>query len=188
MLMQKIATSDQPLVPSARASDPLALRSTFGCFASGVTVVTCAVENAPHGMTANSFISVSLEPARALVSIKKSAKMHQLLKTQDYFGLSVLSAQQAAVSAHFAGQRQSSFKPEFREVCNVPLIAGALAWMVCKRAQHVDIGDHTLFVGDLIDCDHGDADPLVFFGGKYAAIAPRSMDMRSMENSEGKGN
>lgn len=171
--MHKITKSDDIGIPSGRVADPLVLRSTFGCFASGVTVVTCQGKDAHHGMTANSFISVSLEPARALVSIKKSAKMHGLLMRNEYFGLSVLNAQQADVSSHFAGQQQPHFEPEFREICGVPLIAGSLAWMVCKKVQAVATGDHTLFIADLMDCDHIDADPLVFFGGKYASITPQ---------------
>lgn len=173
MLMQNFKGSKEPrYMPSDRVADTKALRSTFGCFASGVTVVTCQDDNAPHGMTANSFISVSLNPARALISIKKSAKIHRLLMKNECFGLSVLSADQAEVSSHFAGQPQGDFQPNFNQTCGVPLISDALAWMVCKRSQELDTGDHTLFIGDLIDCDHKNADPLLFFGGKYAAIAP----------------
>lgn len=173
MLMEKVEGSDElNYTPSESVADTAALRGTFGCFASGVTVVTCEGEDVPHGMTANSFISVSLDPARALISVKKSAKMHKLLAANKYFGLSVLSAEQANISSHFAGQRQPDFEPEFDVVCGVPLISNALAWMVCRQSQDMDIGDHTLFVGDLIDCGHMDADPLIFFGGKYAAIVP----------------
>lgn len=174
MLMENITRSESPLSPSSRVADPVAMRETFGCFASGVTVVTCQQEDAPHGMTANSFISVSLEPPRALVSIKRSAKMHSLLMDNEHFGLSVLSAVQEKVSSHFAGREQAGFDAQFLEVGGVPVIDRSLAWMVCKRVQAVEIGDHTLFVGDILDCDNTDADPLVFYGGKYAAISARA--------------
>lgn len=157
---------------SERVADQKALRSTFGRFVSGVTVITCQSDDGVHGMTANSFISVSLDPARALVSVRKAARMHSLLSKSDMFGLSVLSADQAAVSAHFAGAPVSDFEPHFEHRCGVPVIASSIAWMVCRRDHVVAVGDHSLFIGELIDCDHDPvANPLVYFGGRYGKLA-----------------
>jgi len=173
MLMEKLTDRDfAKSGPSRRVADPIIMRNTFGCFASGVTVVTCLDESEPHGMTANSFISVSLQPARALISIKKSAKMHAVLQDNEYFGLSVLAESQARVASHFAGKPQDDFNPLFNHKCGVPLIPDAMAWMVCRRSHEVEIDDHRLFIGELIDCDHDEtAAPLVFFGGRFAALA-----------------
>ena len=172
MLMESILPrTSAAFVPSKRVGDLRSLRDTFGRFASGVTVVTCLDGSSVHGMTANSFISVSLKPARALISIKGTTKMHGLMIRNDFFGLSVLGSGQARISTHFAGQTIPGFEPRFNTVSGVPLIADAIAWMVCRRSQDISIGDHTLFIGDLMDCDHAAvADPLLFFGGRYASL------------------
>lgn len=172
MLMGSLPSrTDAALVPSKRVEDVQSLRKTFGRFASGVTVVTCSDGESVHGMTANSFISVSLEPARALISIKRTAKMHDLIIANEFFGLSVLGSGQARISSHFAGQTSPDFVPHFNTVGGVPLIADAIAWMVCRRSQDFSVGDHTLFIGDLMDCDHvATSDPLLFFGGRYAFL------------------
>lgn len=173
MLMEKLTDRNSAKdLPSTRVADPKIMRSTFGCFASGVTVVTCLNGNNPHGMTANSFISVSLQPARALISIKKSAKMHTVLQASEYFALSVLSENQSGIASHFAGRPQDGFKPIFDHISGVPVIPDAMAWMVCRRSHEVEIDDHKLFIGELIDCDHDEtAAPLVFFGGRFATLA-----------------
>ncbi|MEM9288169.1 MAG: flavin reductase family protein [Pseudomonadota bacterium] len=149
------------------------LRNAFGRFASGVTIVSCQSDTGIHGMTANSFISVSLEPARALISVAKTAQMHERLMQQECFGLSVLCESQSDVSTHFAGRPVSGLNPSFAYQSGVPVLAGSLAWMVCKRQSEVETGDHTLFIGDLIDCGYEEEEsPLVYFGGRYSALAP----------------
>ena len=173
MLMEKLTDRNSATgLPSTRVADPKIMRSTFGCFASGVTVVTCLDGNNPHGMTANSFISVSLKPARALISIKNSAKMHAVLQASEYFALSVLSESQSGIASHFAGRPQDGFEPFFEDKSGVPVIPDAMAWMVCRRSHDMEIDDHRLFIGELIDCDHDEAAaPLVFFGGRFATLA-----------------
>ena len=161
-----------PIDLPAHMRDTRFLRNTFGRFASGVTVLTCAADAQVHGMTANSFVSVSLEPARALISVDRRARMHGLMAQTDHFGLSVLSEHQAHISAHFAGKPDAGFTPRFDYAGDVALIAGALAWMACAREQAIDIGDHTLFIGRLLDCGFAhEGLPLLYFGGRYAALA-----------------
>ena len=151
--------------------NPSYLRNMFGRFASGVTVVSCDVGGSVHAMTANSFVSVSLDPARALVSVARSAKMHTLLNEGCGFGVSILKDGQASVSNHFAGRPADGDLPEFKHVAGVPVLADALAWMVCCPDRQFDVDDHTLFVGRLLDCGYQDnVEPLLFFGGKYAAL------------------
>ncbi len=147
------------------------LRSMFGRFASGITVVSCEVDGDIHAMTANSFVSVTLDPARALVSVARKSRMHELLSAGGGFGISILKNNQIDISTHFAGGEQTKTKPEFNHHQGVPVLTNALAWMVCRQDQRFDIDDHTLFVGRLMDCQYDDAEkPLLYFGGKYAAL------------------
>lgn len=166
------APCDRATGVSERVADQVALRRTFGRFVSGVTVITCDTPAGVHGMTANSFISVSLDPARALVSVRKAARMHDMLLGAEFFGLSILSADQAGVSMHFAGAPGTAIDPQFDYRRGVPIIPGAIAWMVCRRDSVVPIGDHALFIGELVDCDHDPAaTPLIYFGGRYGKLA-----------------
>lgn len=178
-LQQCVPVSAGGADAGSRVADTRHLRDTFGRFASGVTVVTCQSGSGVHGMTANSFVSVSLEPARALISIAHGARMHGLLRQAGGFGLSVLGEDQAQISRHFAGRPLAGFTPVFNWLHGVPLIDGAVAQMVCAHDDAFDVGDHTLFIGRLIDCTYrAEASPLVYFGGNYAALAapaqPRS--------------
>ncbi len=171
--MTKITGVSELTFKNPRIADRGLLRGTFGRFASGVTVITSKVGEDIHGMTANSFVSVSLEPALALISVKKSTRMHEILEEADSYALSVLAAGQANVSAHFAGATDSGFLPVFEDHEEMPVIADAIAWMVCRKIKQVEIGDHSLFIGELVDCDHvQDADPLIFFGGNYGKLIP----------------
>jgi flavin reductase (DIM6/NTAB) family NADH-FMN oxidoreductase RutF len=166
------APADSTNGVSDRVADQAALRRTFGRFVSGVTVITCTAATGVHGMTANSFISVSLDPARALVSVRKAARMHDILLRSEFFGLSILNADQAEVSTHFAGAPGSEIKPQFEYRRGVPVVPAAIAWMVCRRDHVVPIGDHALFIGELVDCDHDPAaTPLIYFGGRYGKLA-----------------
>ncbi|MBY8821670.1 flavin reductase family protein [Sphingomonas colocasiae] len=152
------------------------LRAMFGRFASGVTVVTCGAGDAVHGMTANSFTSVSLEPALGLVSLSRNCRMHDRLVAARRFGVSVLAEGHRHVSNHFAGRPVDGYLPAFEERCGVGLLSDALAWMILETEAEHRAGTHTLFVGRLVSCGYrADAHPLIFFGGGYGALsAPAS--------------
>lgn len=155
-------------------ADPRALRAMFGRFASGVTIVTCGTGDDAHGMTANSFTSVSLDPPMGLVSVAKATRQHDRLLTRDRFAISVLADCHHAASDHFAGRQCSGFEPEFDERYGVAVIRDALAWMVLERAEEFSVATHTLFVGRVLDCGYREnAAPLIFFGGAYQQLAAR---------------
>lgn len=152
--------------------DRIELRRTFGRFATGVTIVTCERDGAIHGMTANSFTSVSLEPALVLVSIGNHARMAAMLREGGQFGLNILGAEQQGLSNHFAGRPGEAEIPFTRHGA-VPLIEGALAHLVCTLRDVFPAGDHGLFVGEVLHhAQHGGAEeePLLFYGGQYRQI------------------
>lgn len=104
--------------------DKREFRNTLGRFATGVTIVTAVEEGNVHGMTANAFMSVSLEPPLVLVSIDHKAKMHQILPKTRVYGISILREDQEAVSQHFAGRPMEHTPPSSgRKTCrlwNIP--------------------------------------------------------------------
>jgi flavin reductase (DIM6/NTAB) family NADH-FMN oxidoreductase RutF len=120
-------------------------------------------------MTANSFMSVSLEPPLVLVSIANTAKMAEVLGCATHYGLSILSGPQEAISSHFA-TRGSRRQLEFQWVEGVPLVGEALAHIVCRIAERIVLGDHTLFVGEVMHHERTQGPPLLFFEGSYQRL------------------
>ncbi len=106
---------------------PHEFRETLGRFASGVTIVTAAHDGERRGMTASAFVSVSLTPPLILVSVGQTASMHARLMDVDRFGVNVLSVQQKALSAHFAGRPDEGLSVPWMDHEGLPLIGGAVA-------------------------------------------------------------
>ncbi|MGI8650203.1 MAG: flavin reductase family protein [Rubrobacter sp.] len=147
--------------------DPLDFRRTLGLFASGITVITTKHEDQIHGMTANAFVSVSLDPPLVLVSIDNRANMLEILPKSGCYGVSVLSDEQEQMSQHFAGRPKVDEPPEFIEREGIPLLDGALAHLVCKVVEAYPAGDHTLYIGRVEYLDYHDGHPLLFYTGGY---------------------
>jgi flavin reductase (DIM6/NTAB) family NADH-FMN oxidoreductase RutF len=164
-----------PFDGSGRAAADL--RNIFGMFATGVTVITATADAGVHGMTANSFTSVSLRPPLVLVCVLRSGTMHQAILDGKAFGISVLSSRQRTLAQYFAGRRPHDSQ-EFDVVdwrpgacTGVPIIGDALAWMECRLDSVYDGGDHSIFLGAVLDLGRSAAaDALLFFGGEYRQL------------------
>jgi len=164
-----------PLQPT----DPGRLRRALGTFATGVTVVTVGGDT-PHGMTANSFTSVSLDPPLVLVCVGRGAIMHKILSERGAFGVSVLAADQERVARHFADRWRPLGTAQFDPIdwmpghrTGAPLVGGALAHFECQLWRTYDGGDHTIFVGELLSLERAvDQDALLFVHGRFRQIAP----------------
>src|ERR1700689_4444129 len=91
---------------TGQATDQRRFRDALGTFATGVTIVSTRLDDLVHGMTANGFMSVSLDPALVVVSIASASRMHDILMGTRRHGVSVLARDQGAVSRHFAGRPQ----------------------------------------------------------------------------------
>ena len=148
-------------------------RQCLGNFATGVTVVTCTDDNGkPYGITANSFSSVSLEPRLILWNVATVSNSLQAFLDAEYFAINILARDQQELSTHFAKSDHTLFDTiEIdRSAENVPVIPGTLACFECRTHQIHDCGDHYIIIGEVVRFETTDAEPLLFFGGKYAAI------------------
>jgi flavin reductase (DIM6/NTAB) family NADH-FMN oxidoreductase RutF len=165
-------------VRQAELSDPKVLRRMLGTFATGITVVTVGGAN-PHGMTANSFASVSLDPPLVLVCIDHEALMHEKMIAVGSFGVSVLAADQEDVARHFANKWRPRGKAEFDpvdwrsgEITGAPLIDGTLAQFECGVWRTYDGGDHTIVLGRLLSLLRStDQEALLFFQGRFRQLS-----------------
>lgn len=154
----------------AERIDPREFRRTLGRFATGVTVITTVSGETVHGMTANAFMSVSLDPPLVAVAVDHRARMHRLLEETGRYGVSILAEDQELLARHFGGRPQVSGEPRFEWQRGLPLIAGAVAHLVCRVVQAVPAGDHTLFIGQVEYLDCRDGAPLLFCGGNYRCL------------------
>lgn len=158
--------------------DRRALRDVLGRFATGITVLTSAAGDRVHGMTANSFSSVSLEPPLVLVCIQRGAVMLDTIASNGAFAVSILGADQEHVARYFAGRERPSGIAQFDAVdwapgpaTAAPLLAGALGWLECELNSVHDGGDHVIFVGRVLGLGAGDKlSALLFFGGAYHRV------------------
>jgi flavin reductase len=170
--------------PSCDVADAKLLRRAFGAFATGITVVTVG-GRAPHGMTANSFTSVSLDPPLLLVCVDRSAVMHRSLLATRRFAVSVLAAEQEEVARHFADRWRPLGAAQFEGVdwvpgryTGAPLVQGALAWFECALWRAYDGGDHTIFVGSLLSVDkQQEEDAVLFFHGRFRQLTPEPSEV-----------
>ncbi|MCM8747821.1 flavin reductase family protein [Thermomicrobiaceae bacterium CFH 74404] len=165
------AQSRAAVSPDTSSSiDPREFRRTLGRFATGVTVITTVSGATVHGMTANAFMSVSLDPPLVTVAVDHRARMHRLLEETGRYGVSILAENQELLARHFGGRPQVSEEPRFEWQHGLPLIEGAVAHLVCRIVQAVPAGDHTLFIGQVEHLDCRDGAPLLFYGGNYRCL------------------
>src|ERR671917_318223 len=159
-------------LPPELGDDPrIALRRTLGMFATGVTVITTREGDKVHGMTANAFMSVSLEPPLVLISVDRRTKMCALLHEGRHYGVSVLCETQASLSDRFAGRPCDDCPaPRFDLVRETPLVEGALAHFVARVERSYWGGDHSLFLGRVEYARQGPGTPLLFHGGRYERL------------------
>jgi len=145
-------------------------RDAMGKFATGVTVVTTKLEDGPHGMTANAFMSVSLDPKLVVVSIGHKARFLSKVRESQKFAVNILTAEQKEMSMVFAGQLKDEVEINFEELAGLPVLPGALAQVSCEVVSEYVEGDHTLFIGKVLDIKLNDGEPLIFFAGKYREL------------------
>ena len=150
--------------------DDRQFRNAMGKLATGVTVIATEVEGeGVHAMTANAFMSVSLDPKLVVISIGEKAKILNKIKKSKIFTVNILAADQQEVSMVFAGQIKDC-EVAFDRLDEKPVIPGAIAQIACEvSAEHVE-GDHTLFIGKVTDIHLEDKESLIFYSGKYRSL------------------
>jgi flavin reductase (DIM6/NTAB) family NADH-FMN oxidoreductase RutF len=154
--------------------DPRTLRDALGCFATGVTVVTCLPKDGdPAGLTVNSFTSVSLDPPLLLVCLAKSALSAGALAEASHFAVNVLQTGQRPASIRFSTRDEDRFgtTPWSRGEGGAPILSDSLGVFECERHALHDGGDHHILIGKVVKAsfDAG-LDPLLYFRGSYRRL------------------
>jgi flavin reductase (DIM6/NTAB) family NADH-FMN oxidoreductase RutF len=148
---------------------------TLACsrFATGIVVASVRDgRGAPHGLTVNSFTSVSLAPPLVLVCVGHNASVLEAFRGAEYFGISILAEDQRELSARFARPGEDRFEGTAWHPghTGVPLLAGVAATIECALHERIVAGDHDIFIGRVLHTWASDSQPLVYFGGKYRSL------------------
>lgn len=162
--------------------DPRALRDAFGTFMTGVTVVTTIDDSGkPIGFTANSFSSVSLDPALLLVSIAKTSSSYLPFTQGKGFAVNILSEGQKDISSTFAKKVEDRFATVYwrKGPAGHPILAGVSAWFDCTLHQVVDAGDHAILIGRIEGFEATSAAGLGYYRGSYFTPAQTAQQVET---------
>jgi flavin reductase (DIM6/NTAB) family NADH-FMN oxidoreductase RutF len=161
------------------AIEATAFRRVAGCFATGVTVVTCRVGERTHGITINSFASLSLDPLLIMICVEHRAIAHDLIPQAGYFAVNVLGQHQREISDYFARRLAPDPSDELRDipyhlgVSGAPLLDGVIARVEGRLTDVFPGGDHSIFVAEVLAAEIcSDEPPLLFHRGKYPRLTP----------------
>jgi flavin reductase (DIM6/NTAB) family NADH-FMN oxidoreductase RutF len=142
-----------------------------------VTVITAAADGEMQGMTANAITSLSLDPVMLLICVDRSSHTHRILEAGGAFTVNILGEHQQDVSRLFAKkaepERGTLRGQPFRiGKTGAPVLEDCLAFIECRVAEVHSGGDHTIFLGEVIDLGVvKDVPPLLFFRGGYRSLA-----------------
>lgn len=148
-------------------------RHTCGQFATGVAVATVSGPSGePHGLTINSFTSVSLTPPLILICIDYRAQVLEVFLRASHFAVNVLRDTQQDVSNRFAYRAEDRFAGVAWAPgqTGAPLIDGVLASIECATRQVIEGGDHTILLAEAVAVNTGEGDPLLYFNSRYHRI------------------
>jgi flavin reductase (DIM6/NTAB) family NADH-FMN oxidoreductase RutF len=155
-------------------------RQVMSRFATGVTIVTTRAGEEIHGLTVNSFCSVSLKPPLVLVCVDKKAHSHDLMQKGRNFSVNILHASQEKLARRFASNNLSAGE-RFAEIdyhteaTGAPILQESLGWLDCKLVATYPGGDHTIFVGEVLALGrHQGHDPLLYFHSNYQTLNSKS--------------
>jgi flavin reductase (DIM6/NTAB) family NADH-FMN oxidoreductase RutF len=155
--------------------EPHEFRRILGHWASGVAVVaTTTAAGELRGLTANAVASVSLDPPLVLACVERDADTHDAIRDAGFFSVSVLQQQDERSARRFAGDEADKFRgvAYHMETTGAPILDAALAWVDCRLRDAFDGGDHTIFVGQVVDGDAREGEPLVYYRGGYNRLMP----------------
>lgn len=161
--------------------DSSLFRDVMGRFATGVTIVTVQEAGAPHGMTVNSFTSVSLDPTLVLICLDRGAATTEMLSRTGRFTVNILSVDQRHLAQRFAeseNERDRFNGVEFTvSVEGTPILDDVLGYMTCTVKDIVDGGDHLIFIGEVVALGYTkrDQQPLLYYRGNYKSFADEGL-------------
>ena len=150
-------------------------RLACGRYSTGVTVATVLdSQGEPHGITVNSFTSVSLAPPLVLICLDHRARILQHFRPGIHFGINVLNEYQREISDHFASSKRDRFNAIewVPGGTGVPLLPHGLAFIECAVRNRVAAGDHDIVIGEVLNARVEEGRPLIYYASTYRKLEP----------------
>jgi len=147
------------------------LREVMRHWVTGVSIVTAELDGKIHGMTVGSFVSISIDPPRIIVTLANQTRTHKMISQVGLFGVTFLTAEQQSVADRFAGvipddgDRMDGIEI-LRLAHNIPVIAEGMGEMVCRVIHRYDMPNSTLFVGEVLEARKEDKSTALIYGNR----------------------
>ncbi len=141
-----------------------AFKLALGNYPTGVTVVTACHETNLIGLTVNSFASVSIDPLLILWSLDKKSQLHPYFMSAEKFAVNILASDQEQLCTLFASKVPDRFAQAKWSTSSLglPILHDTAAILQCKSFQQIDAGDHTIFIGQVLDITNSQKEPLLY--------------------------
>jgi flavin reductase (DIM6/NTAB) family NADH-FMN oxidoreductase RutF len=144
-------------------------------WASGVSIVTMQTEERQHGLTVSGFLSISPEPPLVLISIGQELTSDLLLQASGAYAINFLRDDQAELSDRFAGRLGEVDRfaglTTHTAATGAPILEDCAAWLDCRIVSSQVVGDHTLFIGEVVAAGvNGAAKPLIYWSADYRKL------------------
>jgi flavin reductase (DIM6/NTAB) family NADH-FMN oxidoreductase RutF len=142
-------------------------KNIMGSYPTGVTIVTTLdQDNNPVGLTVNSFSSVSIDPLLVSWCIDKGSAGYEVFKNTDRFAVNILAGDQKDACWVFSSRKEKDrfSKVDWELSANaLPIIKGVFSTLECKKVQEIVAGDHLMLIGEVIDLQKNDVDPMLYY-------------------------
>lgn len=147
-------------------------RDAMAALSAPVTVITALDEKGPHGTTVSAFMSLSMAPPMALVSLDRSSNLLAVIRKTRRFGVNILASHQSALASGFARKGVEKFDGIGWTIDHsVPRLPETLAWVSCSVREIIDGGDHEILLGTVESADSSAGEPLMYFSRTYGTHA-----------------
>ena len=158
--------------------NPTDFRKICGHYATGITVLTTTHKGESHGITVNSFSSVSLDPPLVLFCIDKGARFNAPLNEEQSLAINILTEGQQEVSNRFANSKLTN-RGRFKGLVTIPehkypVFADSLGVLEAKLQATHDGGDHWIYVAKVSSGQVFEGSPLLYYGGSYSILNPNA--------------
>lgn len=155
--------------------DSARFRTVMGHFATGVTIVTALDDGDPVGFTAQSFVSLSLEPPLISVSPGVGSSSWPRIAKADGMCVNILGADQESLCRAFAAPGADKFAGigwHPSPITGAPALDGCLAWVDCRIEATHEAGDHLVVIARVLELGGGEGgDPLLFYRGGFGGFS-----------------
>lgn len=144
--------------------------------ATTIALVTSGTGDSWTGMAATAVMSVCAEPPTLLTAVNRTASIHPVMTRADRFCVNLLADRHRDLVSIFSGQKKGLERFEtggwVAGPDGIPVLPDALSSLVCRTTQRIDVGTHTLFIGEVEQVlNHDEISPLVWVDGTFASAA-----------------